>query len=363
LTVISIQASEHKILYDKKIALQAEYDVRLMERDTTATSDSIRRAIVEARLNEVSWYLHQQRDTIITIDSNIARLRIAPAPDTVQIAKQYSYRSRAADRIFQLHRDSIKLQIEHDQLDSLVRLPPARRRNYTRHTLRLLKESFSDTLTKLELNAPISAIRLSWFTITGNFNRKKYYTYDTTLAFNERINAKRFNSFNFGAEWHIYFQQAYRPLAHYLKIGYSHRKNNNIKDLSTSELTQKTKSSANGVEREVVDRYSVYTDSIQEFKSNFFYADYYFMFKRNALSALHFFPEFDVRRTGEQIFNAGIGYVISFKDSKKEKAVINAEAYYKFLDITNELGSTQGVWERNEIGIRVGLPLNFIIQK
>lgn len=363
LNSIGYYASESNILRIKKIALQAEYDIRLLEADTTGTSDSVRRALSGARLDEIRWYLHQQRDTLTILDSNIAQLRRAPSPDTVQIAKQYGYRLKASDRIFQLHRDSVKTQIEYDQLDSLTRLSPARRRNYTRQTLRILRESFSDSLTKLELAAPISAVRLSWFTLTGNFNRKKYHTYDTTRVFNDRIDVKRFNAFNFGVEWHLYFQQRYRSMAHYLKIGYSHRKNNNIKDLSTSELTQKTKTSANGVEREVLDRYSAYTDSIQEFKSNFFYADYYFMFKRNALSALHFFPEFDVRRTGEQVFNAGIGYVISFKDSKKEKAVINAEAYYKFLDLSNELGSAQGIWERNEIGIRVGLPLNFIIQK
>lgn len=358
---ISYYGTENKNLLFQKVKLQGEFDLRLLERDTTFKADTIKRNQLWALIDLQDTLIQQAIDSSILYQDTVTIEKAKPNPDVRAIARLSNQIQNVIKKEFLFRREKLRLKSEAVIIDSILGMNRALRINHINRIKRDLKAEFADTLTKLELNAPLTGARLSWFSVTGNFNRKKYYEYDTLQPFLDRLSKVQFNRFNLNVEWHLYIESNRRKIAHHLVLGYSRRQNNNIDDLSTSDLTQKIKSSVNGTEREVLQKYSVYTDNIIEYKSDLIYADYYFMFKKSALSAIHLFPEYDQRNNGKKILNLGIGYIISLKDSKKEKSIINAEAYYKFLDLRNDLENESGIWERNEIGVRVGFPLQFVL--
>jgi hypothetical protein len=356
---ISFYKSENDKLFLQKIKLQQEYDIRLDEADTTLKLQSIKRDRLNWELNNKRRISRLDRDTLRIYLDSLNKLKARRNPDTAEIVKVNDLYKKRLDTLAVFRRDSVRLASEISQIDKILGLPSGQRRNHVRRVTRVLRKEFEDSLQKVELAAPITGARFMWITLTGTFNKKKYFEYDTMLAFENRINKRELTAFNYGVEFH-YFKQFVRH-AHYFNIGLARRKDNNIKELSTSKLSQSIPSASNGIEREVTSEYSVYTDSIIEFKSKFFYANYYFMFNKSALSAVHLFPDYDRRNNGNHLWNLGIGYVISVVDKKSDKSTVNFEAYYKFLDMGNELESDKKFLERNEIGIRVGFPLGFVL--
>jgi hypothetical protein len=86
---------------------------------------------------------------------------------------------------------------------------------------------------------------------------------------------------------------------------------------------------------------------------------YKFIFANNG--ALHFFGNVNYRQHSLPVYNAGFGLLFSFKNSKdkNDKGKVNAELYFKLNDLTNNKNSDLDLMKRNELGLRLTIPIKF----
>ena len=145
----------------------------------------------------------------------------------------------------------------------------------------------------------------------------------------------------------------------YINVGILRIVDNNTSLLSTTEVNQERvfKNISGDTVRRVLRKYNAYTDPIAEFKNWQFFTNFYYMFG-DKTSGLHLFPNFTLFDDKTKQLNFGIGYIISFKNYKKDQPIINAEGYINFIDLSNELKNDKSNRNKNEIGIRFTLPLN-----
>jgi len=233
---------------------------------------------------------------------------------------------------------------------------------YVRSMMDQAERNLNNQIDTVELKATINAASFRWVTFNIGFSRQKYYTYDVTKAFDDRIDKQLLDAVDLGIFYNYFHQNFLNGRIIYGNIGISRVKDNNTADLSTTDISQETATSnGTGVTRKVTNKYSAYTDTIVEYNSWKINANLYYLFGNRDKSGVHVFPEFEIRNGLDNVWNGGIGYIFSFKDKKDTKTLINLEAYIKFIDIGNVRRDASFFYNRNSIGVSVGLPFNFIL--
>lgn len=293
---------------------------------------------------------------------------------TVRVSSLQSGDGHLADSLQHILQRITKLdgQITNQRIavDSLLNLRDWYQRKYVpqssaymhiRQALQDIDSRYTAKREDIEMNAYIERIHFGWFSINVDFNKQKYYTFFDTLAFNNQIEKKVLDAFNFGVMYNFFWQNISKGQILYINIGLSRLKTNNTGDLSATEINDSRTITNNDVKRLINTKYSAFTSPIVEFRAWQFYSNIYYLFGKQNVSGIHVFPEINFRNTSKTVTNLGIGYVISFNDTKKTKTLINAEAYVKFTDVGNALHQEPGFYKRNEIGISFGIPFNFII--
>lgn len=219
-----------------------------------------------------------------------------------------------------------------------------------------------DSIEKLEQNATLTGVRLTWFTFITGGSKRNFYLYNESLPFSNQIEKKEFNTFRIGLSMNFYDERSFPKKAFYGNIGFVRYKDNNIKLLSTMEVAQTkvVKNSTGDTTRNISKKYNCYTDPITESTVWNIFSNAYFIHSSKSM-ALHLFPNIELIAHAKNLTNLGVGYVMSFKTEKKERPVVNAEAYIKFVDLFNNLDNRPRFWNRNEIGINFTLPFNFLI--
>lgn len=110
--------------------------------------------------------------------------------------------------------------------------------------------------------------------------------------------------------------------------------------------------------RTVTKKYNAYTDPITDTEAWKFYANFYYLFGTRPFG-FHIYPEINFQDDKLTLVHLGLGYVVSFMNTKKDQPTVNAEAYVKFQDVFNQLQSDKkNFWNRNEIGINFSFPIN-----
>lgn len=224
-----------------------------------------------------------------------------------------------------------------------------------------LNQDKSMKLIILESDAPLTELRIGWFTVTGGVSKKNYYTYTPGNIFSEQIQKSELGTFRAGLSWNYYCEDKFPVNFSWLfNIGFLRYKDNNTSLLSTQGISQDVvvKNTAGDTVRKITKSYKVYTDPISETQAWNLSSNLY-LISGSKTAALHLFPSYDINDGGKSFLNLGIGIVMAFKNSKKDQPVINAEGYIQFLDMLNKLDSQKKLLNRNEIGIRFGIPFNF----
>lgn len=225
-----------------------------------------------------------------------------------------------------------------------------------------INKKTADSIEKLEHNAVLTGVRFTWFTLIGGGSKKNFYLFNESLPFNDQIEKKEFNTFRIGLSINFYNERSFPTKAFYGNIGFLRYKDNNIKLLSTMEVAQQKviKNSTGDIIRTITKKYNSYTDPIIESTVWNIFSNAYFIHSSKSM-ALHLFPGIELVDNAKDLTNLGVGYVVSFKTEKKERPVLNAEGYIKFVDLFNNLDGRARFWNRNEIGISITLPFNFLI--
>lgn len=215
-------------------------------------------------------------------------------------------------------------------------------------------------IDSLIINFTLARHSFWWITFTGGGGKQDYTTYDASAAFDSQIQKAEFNTYNLGISLNWFRKNNTFNRVYYVNGGFSRQRINNIDLIGTKTVTdtRKLTNSSGDVTRVVEKKYSAYTDPIAETEGWKVFINSYFMFGRKP-SGFHYFPEVNWLDNKTTVLNMGLGYIVSFVNSKKDQPVINTELYFKLLDMTDQSSSgISGVWNRNELGVSFTLPLN-----
>ncbi|MEQ9423914.1 MAG: hypothetical protein RJQ09_05820 [Cyclobacteriaceae bacterium] len=202
---------------------------------------------------------------------------------------------------------------------------------------------------------PANLYSISWLTLTGGFkgNVFSYINQKDTLL--RGVDKKNYVAPSIRLAYNN-FKGSVITGIHFFSISMEVKAMDNFSSLSTSKFKTTTRVGAKTLEIEK----NVFTG---EYKKNIWQGswkmDYYRFIHNQSKLGYHFYPEFWVRDTGEASLNFGIGVLITFKDKKKEKSIINAELFANALDIANENDLDDNIFRRTELGIRIDFPITF----
>lgn len=261
------------------------------------------------------------------------------------------------NKIISLRDDSLKLELRIDSLNNRYLLDAdSSLRNYER---RVILKEYQKNIASLETGAQVEGLSFKWITLNGGIGNKRYYTFDGTLPLASQIQKKDLGTFKIGIAFNAFIRDDFSGKTIYWNIGINRARDNNTSLLSTQQVVQTRvfKNTAGDTVRQVVKNYSAFTDPVNEMQYWELYGNYYFLFGERT-SGLHIFPSVTKQDGKKAVSNFGVGYVVSFRNVKKDAPVINAEGYISFIDLFKNLDTAPKFWNRNEIGIRFTMPLN-----
>lgn len=238
--------------------------------------------------------------------------------------------------------------------------------NYTADT------SYDSKRESLEMSASVKGFSMSWLSIVSNIERKKYYSFSDIASFITQLSEKKYTTSQFGLEYNLsrFSGKQGNPLpsekssiVSVLNIGFVRLRNNNIGDLTTTELTDSRRYVSRDSTHTLATKYNVFTDKITEYKAWKIYTNFYRSIGQKRNSAIHLFSDVEFRDSDETPINFGLGFIFAMKN-KKDNAVLNVEFFGKLVDIAKALPQDENsTIRRNVLGVNFGVPLNLVINK
>ena len=240
----------------------------------------------------------------------------------------------------------------------------------------LLIKDFKDSLTKLtglkndwkkqrkaaQINIELTGYTINWWSIGYKVINKTFSTFQPSSPFGKQISKENYTSHAVSIEWNNSEWSNQPGESHYLQIGVDGFLNDNKDELKRLEITETNEYGSSPNLRTTTKKYFSYQgEYIKDLLGARIHADYFKFFFQENYCAFHVYPEIIYQKTEKPLYNVGVGFMYSFKDKKdeKEKALINAELYFNLKDLSNIGNSGKSLFERNEVGIRFGLPLKF----
>lgn len=201
---------------------------------------------------------------------------------------------------------------------------------------------------------------MGWTTLGYKVSNSSFSLFDPKMLYDQQIDKKNYVSHEGRFQYSRYKWSRSANETYYITAGVAVSYTNNLKDLDKIEVTDQTKHDSIPQRRTSGKKYNVYTGTYEKDLVGLrLYGDYYKFFLKNNFMAVHFYPEHVVRTHSKPVTNAGFGLFFSFKDSSDDKAVVNAELFYNFLDVFKTTDLDYRLFERNNVGIRVVFPLKF----
>lgn len=206
----------------------------------------------------------------------------------------------------------------------------------------------------------ISGFKFGWFSISYKVKATDFKLFSEAGSFLDQVRDDNFIGHEARFQWSYYKWSDNANKSWFFDAGALLSFSDNLADLKKLELVEEKQYGLVSGDRKSVNKYNVYSG---EYKDNLLglklYMDMYHFFFNDNIMAIHIYPEYDMKRNLKPVFNTGIGLLFSFKDNKKDKALVNAELYYNFLDVFKTTDVEYRLFERNNIGVRFVLPLAF----
>lgn len=224
----------------------------------------------------------------------------------------------------------------------------------------LLNRERKKVRNEASLDFEISGIGMQWFGFYYRANNKNFYLFNPSLPSENQTKKQSFTGHNVGIEFNKFLWSNQPFESYYIRIGAGFLYDDNRDNLTRIEITDVKEYGSPGNSRTSTKKFSAYMGEYEKnTKSLAIDADYYQFLFQNNTSSIHFYPSLILGDGSEPIYNLGFGFMYSFKDKKdnKGKAIINAELYYDIIDVGNIRESSKSLFERNEVGLRFGLPL------
>jgi len=216
---------------------------------------------------------------------------------------------------------------------------------------------------KALLDFEYTGISFQWISLGGGLSNNNFNQFLPRFSSLDSQMVKQNNVvWNMTIEYNLYKWNHYSRPTYYLLFGFMGSVDDNFGDLTKVEINDTNLYGSSLNQRSTIKKFNAYKgDYITKLLAAKFYVDYYkFFFKNEA--AIHIYPEANFAKSRKPIYNAGIGLLYSFYDmkDKEKKAKLNAELYFRLSDLPNNTGSKLKTFQRNELGLRLSIPISFL---
>ena len=285
------------------------------------------------------------------------------------------YRSKIADPTRrEIKRDSIKLQ--KDQLNIDITYLQKKVDKVIADEISRQGQNLDDKVRKFAKarfeKQELLAYSIKWFSLYGNLNNRAFNTFDETAVYENQVNKVNFNQLEFGFAYNIYNLRDKSPVidskpnwvnrrTYYFSIGAAYLLNDNFDDLTKKTLNEKQDISPSPNSRSLSETKTVY---LGEYKRNLSQlkasANLYWFPTYNQTFAFHVEPSFRTNFEEKIKFDNIVGFLLGFKNSEKDKNVINVELYYNMKDVFKKSESEDDQFsDRSSIGLKLNFPITF----
>lgn len=330
---------------EKNVRLSSQYANILRD------SNNIRTKILIADSS-----IRRHNDTLARVQNLLNNLRTSSPDSLDRIKLFYDSLSKQKTKIEEVEKDRWAAIAQADSLQNIT----ADLIGFILASQRKYDDDRKSKIRLLEDSAAITGIKFNWLTLYASTGRKNYHTFNPMEVFANQIQKLESNPWKIGIVYNHYSERSFPRRVLLWNIGVYRYEDNNLALLSTQDIEQEKviKNATGDTTRTISKTYKAYTDGIITSKVLNFVSNIYFLYSSKK-SGFHLYPSLDVYDKGKTLANVGLGYLISFKNTEKEKPVINAEGYIQFVDITNALDTGKPFLKRSEIGIRFALPFTF----
>lgn len=303
----------------------------------------------------------------IEYDYNLKLAAILSLRDSLQLDDRKSKAKKIGDSIdivlkaATTAKDKITLQYEYMKADLLYdSLNKALARYDTLQELFLLHNKTIPQLEKLSVQPSVEGFAFGWFSFGYKVTNNSFRLFNPALTFGSQLTDTSFVSHEARVQYSYYDWSPISFHSYYFNVGFAYSYTDNFNSLKKNELSEVTEYGTATGARSQTKKYNAYQGKYNKGVSGLAVsADlFYFLFQNN-MAAIHINPEWVTQSKEKPVGNFYTGFLLAFKNAKTDGAVINAELYYKFLDVFKSTDTDYRLFERNNIGIRFSVPIQF----
>lgn len=300
-------------------------------------------------------------------DYNIKRIAINTSRDLNLMVDKRFKTSKIVDSLALLipkETDPVKksfLEFDHGKARFLLdSLDNAIHRYDTLDELALLHNRVIPQLDKLSLQPAVEGFSFGWFSLAYKVSNNSFRLFYPTAAFSGQLADTSFVSHEVRVQYSYYNWVVDRFRTFFVDAGVAFSYSDNFNALKKIELSETTEYGSTPGGRTQSKKYNAYQGKYyRNLVGLSAYADLFYFFPRNNTSAIHISPEWITQRKEKPVGNLNVGFLMAFKNNKTDGPIVNAELYYKFLDVFKTTESEHRLFERNNIGIRFSFPIQF----
>jgi hypothetical protein len=225
-----------------------------------------------------------------------------------------------------------------------------------------LDEQLKKDYDSLILKAPFLKMDFLWFTFSAGVGKKSFKTFDATVPFSSQIGSNSLVTYNGGFAVNYIYIDKVKYHTFFFTSSLSYFRDNNLASLSTTEVdqTKKIVNSGGDTTRTITSKINAYTDPVTVYKATNWTSNFYYMVGKDP-KGLHLSPAFSFQDNGLTLSNMTVGFIMSFKSANKDQPIVNTEIYITGKDIFNQQKSSNGLWNRSEVGISFTVPVNLFL--
>lgn len=228
------------------------------------------------------------------------------------------------------------------------------------YTLVMGDELITKRSAKLrELEYKLEGFRFNWISIGGGINSSAFKLFDSSEPLNNQLKKASYVTPSIGASFNKYSADATRAQK-FTSFGIYWASKDSFDELDKAKIIDRTQTNSNNSTRvsesETTAYVGDYTKRIHELTIRF---DTYQFLLNDDKIAIHTFPEYRVKEGRKPIWNFGIGALFTFSEKDEKNSFINAEIFYSLIDLLDVNDSSDNLFKRGEIGVRVAFPINF----
>jgi hypothetical protein len=215
-------------------------------------------------------------------------------------------------------------------------------------------------LNGISIKRELDGFGMGWFSIGYKVAGSSFKLFYSSAPFDSQVVSTSFLSHEARIQYSYYKWSASSFESYFWCGGIAISYGDNFSELTKREVADVKNYGPSLNDRTITKKYNVYTGIYKTgIKTLRPYGDVFlFLFKGNC-AAVHAYPEVQFTSEEKPLWSMGIGFLVSFRDSKDESAVVNAELYYTEEDLFNSRETTYKLFERNDIGIRFSVPIKF----